>query len=91
MVYSWQSLARGCEAGPRRREDGGSGGRGPGLDADRARFGSRLLPWLRAMTMSGEPQPLRSSLTGVSGRVRLARSDVDRVSGTGVACGRAGD
>jgi hypothetical protein len=36
----------------------------PALDADRARFGSRLLPWLRAMTMSGEPQPTAQQLDG---------------------------
>jgi hypothetical protein len=54
----------------------------------RARFGSRL-PWLRVMTVSGEPQPPAQQLDGVSGLVRLARSDVDRVFGMGAACRRA--
>ena len=91
MVDSRQSLAPCCGTSPRRREEGGSGGRADlALDPDSARFCSRL-PGLRAMTMSGEPQPLRSSSTVVSGRVRLARSDVDRVFGTGAGCRRASD
>jgi hypothetical protein len=57
------------------------------LDPDRARFGSRL-PWLRAMTATGEPEPPARQLDGVSGRVRLACSDADRVFGTGAACRR---
>ena len=56
------------------------------VERRRAPFGSRL-PWLSP----GLPQSLRSSSTVVSGRVRLARSDVDRVSGTGACCRRAGD
>jgi hypothetical protein len=36
------------------------------LDPDRARFGSRLpwLPWLRAMTATGEPEPPARQLDG---------------------------
>jgi hypothetical protein len=85
----------GCpqRSGPQRSEDTRSGGRRDAKlapDPDRARFGSRL-PWLRARTASGEPEPPRSSLTVVSGRVRLIRWDVDRVFGTGAGCRRAGD
>jgi phage protein U len=57
------------------------------LTPDGTRFGSRL-PGLRAMTVAGEAQPLCSSSTVVSGRVRLARSDAARVFGTGAACRR---
>jgi hypothetical protein len=48
--------------------------------------------WLRAMTVLGEP-PHRPAqqLDGVSDRVRLARSDADRVFGTGAGCRHAGD
>jgi len=60
------------------------------VERRRAQFGTRLL-LLRARTASGEPQPLRRSSTVISGRVRLARSGVDRVFGTGAGCRRAGD
>jgi hypothetical protein len=60
------------------------------LDPDRARFGSRL-PWLPAMTVSGEPHPLGSRATVVSGRARLAGSDADRVFCTGADCRGASD
>jgi hypothetical protein len=41
------------------------------------------------MTVSGGPQPPAQQLEGVSGRVRLARSDADRVFGMGAGCRRA--
>jgi hypothetical protein len=41
----------------------GAAAEDPDLDAGRVRFGSRL-PWLRAMTMSGEPQPTAQQLDG---------------------------
>ena len=84
VLHSGADAARDCGIRDRREAARTRGA------AARARFGSRL-PWLSPRTASGEPQSLRSSSTVVSGRVRLARSDVDRVSGTGACCRRAGD
>jgi hypothetical protein len=47
--------------------------------------------WWQLRPTSGEPQPTAQQLEGVSGRVRLARSDADRVLGTGADCPRASD
>jgi hypothetical protein len=56
------------------------------------RFPDRVAGWIcNARALSGEPQPPAKQLDGVSGRVRLALSDVDRVFGTGAGCRRAGD
>jgi hypothetical protein len=78
-------------AAQRARGEAKTGGADPALDPDRARLCSRLA-WLRANDCIGRTTaPLHSSSTVVSGRVRLARSDVDRVLDTGAGCRRASD
>ena len=86
----------GCpqRSGPQRSEDTRSGGRRDAkrrLDPDRAPDSAVGCHGCAPGLHRANHSPRRSSSTVVSGRVRPARWDVDRVFGTGAGCRRAGD